>query len=163
MSTIEARRTTAADQPAVLALLADSLGWDRDPAFADFFEWKHLQNPFGPSPAWVAVHEGAIVGFRTFLRWQFDHPDGRVRQAVRAVDTATAPEFQGRGIFRQLTMAAVEELTAERVWRSKKSLIGETANSAACTFALAVNSVATAARTVKKKWQRFLLNRHILG
>ena len=113
--TIDARRATAADRPAVLALLADSLGWERDSTFADFFEWKHVQNPFGPSPAWVAVHDGAIVGFRTFLRWQFEHPDGRIRHAVRAVDTATAPEFQGRGIFRRLTTAAIDELTEEHV------------------------------------------------
>ena len=112
---VEARRATAADQPAVLALLADSLGWERDASFAAFFEWKHVENAFGPSPAWVAVHDGEIVGFRTFLRWQFEHPDGRVRHAVRAVDTATAPAFQGRGIFRLLTMAAVAELTAEPV------------------------------------------------
>ena len=109
------RRATPADQPAVLSLLADSLGWERDATFAEFFDWKHAQNPFGPSPAWVAVHQGEIVGFRTFLRWQFEHPDGRVRNAVRAVDTATAPAFQGKGIFRLLTMAAVDELTAEPV------------------------------------------------
>jgi hypothetical protein len=34
---------------------------------------------------------------------------------VRAVDTATAPAYQGRGIFRRLTMTAVEALTAEGV------------------------------------------------
>ena len=33
--------------------------------------------------------------------------------AVRAVDTATAPSHQGRGIFTKLTMAAVEAMTAE--------------------------------------------------
>jgi hypothetical protein len=112
---LDVRRATAADQPAVLALLADSLGWDRDRTFAEFFDWKHHQNPFGPSPAWIAVAGDDIVGFRTFLRWQFEHPDGRVRHAVRAVDTATAPAYQGRGIFRQLTMTAVEALTAEGV------------------------------------------------
>jgi GNAT superfamily N-acetyltransferase len=109
------RRTVPADRPAVLALLADSLGWDRDDAFAAFFEWKHEQNPFGPSPAWVALLGDEIVGFRTFLRWRFDHPDRRVRSAVRAVDTATSPAHQGRGIFRKLTLTAVEELTAEGV------------------------------------------------
>jgi hypothetical protein len=49
------------------------------------------------------------------VRWRFDHPDGRVRSAVRAVDTATSPVHQGRGIFRKLTLTAVEELTAEGV------------------------------------------------
>ena len=109
------RRATAADRPAVLALLADSLGWARDDTFADFFDWKHAQNPFGASPAWLAVADGEVVGFRTFLRWEFEHPDGRPRRAVRAVDTATAPAYQGRGVFRRLTLAAVEDLTAEGV------------------------------------------------
>jgi GNAT superfamily N-acetyltransferase len=115
MSEVVVRRATPDDRPAVLALLADSLGWDRDATFAEFFTWKHEQNPFGTSPAWVAVIGGETVGFRTFLRWQFDHPDGRVRTAVRAVDTATSPAHQGHGIFRRLTMSAVEELTADGV------------------------------------------------
>jgi GNAT superfamily N-acetyltransferase len=109
------RRAASADRHAVLELLADSLGWDRDDAFADFFDWKHSRNPYGVSPAWVAVADDRIIGFRTFLRWEFEHPDGRVRHAVRAVDTATSPDYQGRGIFRLLTMTAVEELTRERV------------------------------------------------
>ncbi len=109
------RRVTDADRPAVLELLADSLGWERDETFADFFHWKHVDNPFGPSPAWVAVEGMSIVGFRTFLRWQFEHPDGRTRLAVRAVDTATSPAHQGRGIFRRLTVTAVDELTADGI------------------------------------------------
>lgn len=109
------RRTTDADRPAVLDLLAESLGWDRDATFAEFFDWKHAQNPFGASPAWVAVEHEEVVGFRTFLRWQFEHPDGRLRRAVRAVDTATSPAYQGRGIFRRLTMTAIEEFTADGV------------------------------------------------
>lgn len=112
---ITVRRVTDADRPAVLALLADSLGWDRDETFAEFFHWKHVENPFGPSPAWVAVEGGSLVGFRTFLRWRFDHPDGRTRFAVRAVDTATSPAHQGRGIFRRLTLTAVDELTADGI------------------------------------------------
>ena len=112
---VEVRRTTPADRPAVLSLLADSLGWERDAAFAEFFDWKHAQNPFGPSPAWVARIGDETVGFRTFLRWRFEHPDGRVRNAVRAVDTATAPAHQGRGIFRLLTTTAVEAMTADGV------------------------------------------------
>jgi GNAT superfamily N-acetyltransferase len=112
---VTVRRAVDADRAAVLALLADSLGWARDDAFAQFFDWKHRQNPFGASPAWVAVTDGEIVGFRTFLRWEFDHPDGRRRRAVRAVDTATAPAYQGRGVFRALTTAAVAEQTDEGV------------------------------------------------
>jgi GNAT superfamily N-acetyltransferase len=109
------RRATDADRAAVLTLLADSLGWARDESFGEFFDWKHRQSPFGASPAWVAIADGTVVGFRTFLRWEFEHPDGRPRRAVRAVDTATAPAFQGRGVFRALTSAAIDELTNEHV------------------------------------------------
>jgi hypothetical protein len=112
---IVVRPAPAADRPAVLMLLADSLGWDRDSTFAEFFDWKHSQNPFGESPAWIAAAGADIVGFRTFLRWQFEDRDRTIRHAVRAVDTATAPAFQGRGIFRQLTMTGVDTLTAEGV------------------------------------------------
>jgi hypothetical protein len=112
---IVVRPATAADRPAVLMLLADSLGWDRDSAFAEFFDWKHSRNPFGESPAWIAAAGADVVGFRTFLRWQFEDRDRKIRHAVRAVDTATSPAFQGRGIFRQLTMTGVDTLTAEGV------------------------------------------------
>jgi hypothetical protein len=62
----------------------------------------------------VATDGDAIVGFRAFMRWRFEH-DGRVLEAVRAVDTATHPQYQGRGIFSRLTMRAVEELRDEGV------------------------------------------------
>lgn len=79
-----------------------------------FFEWKHDDNPFGRSPAWVATIEGRIIGFRTFLRWELTDGERRVR-AVRAVDTATHPAAQGRGVFRSLTLHALDELAAEGV------------------------------------------------
>jgi GNAT superfamily N-acetyltransferase len=115
MSDVVVRPAAPADRPAVLGLLADSLGWERDAALAEFFAWKHERNPFGPSPAWVALLDDEVVGYRTFLRWRFEHPDGRLRSAVRAVDTATAPGHQGKGIFRLLTTTAIEKLTAEGV------------------------------------------------
>jgi len=104
----------AADKPAVLDLLAASLGWLPDQLHRAFFEWKHEQNPFGPSKAWVAVDGARIVAFRTFLEWRFDTERGPVR-GVRAVDTATHPDYQGRGLFRRLTLHALEELRREGV------------------------------------------------
>ena len=44
-----------------------------DDRYEAFFDWKHEQNPFGRSPAWVAVDGGEVVGFRTFLRWEHRH------------------------------------------------------------------------------------------
>jgi len=105
------RPATAADTDGILALLGESLKWRDGEPNAEFFAWKHEQNPFGRSPAWVAEADGRVVGFRTFLRWEFLAADGRTLRAVRAVDTATAPDVQGRGIFRRLTVHGIAELT----------------------------------------------------
>jgi GNAT superfamily N-acetyltransferase len=110
------RRSTDDDEPAVLELLQTSLGWLADEHHAAFFRWKHRDNPFGPSPAWVALDGERIVGLRVLLRWEFDRdggPDERAARAVRAVDTATDPAYQGRGIFSMLTLHAIDELTRE--------------------------------------------------
>ncbi len=112
---VEVRRATDDDLPEVLELAQAALGWRPDDPNDAFFRWKHLDNPAGRSPMWAAVDEGQIVGFRVFLRWRFTDADGRPRSAVRAVDTATHPDHQGRGIFRQLTLGAVEELRADGV------------------------------------------------
>lgn len=108
------RRASTADDAQVLGLMRAALGWrDGDPNEA-LFAWKHADNPFGRSPAWVAEINGEIVGFRTFMRWGFRGHDGSV-DAVRAVDTATHPKFQGRGIFRTLTLHALDEMAAEGI------------------------------------------------
>lgn len=103
------RRATPADDDQVLALLQASLGWVPGEQYAAFFRWKHRQNPFGGSPSWVVTDGDRIVGFRTFLRWAFESGAGP-RIAVRAVDTATHPDYQGRGIFSRLTRHALSEL-----------------------------------------------------
>jgi GNAT superfamily N-acetyltransferase len=108
------RAATAADRPEILALMRSTLGWDDDARFDALFAWKHDENPFGPSPAWVATDGERIVGFRTFMRWEFEQ-GGAILRAVRAVDTATHPDYQGRGIFTKLTMAGIEELRSEGV------------------------------------------------
>lgn len=92
-----------------------ALGWDDDERLGAFFHWKHRENPFGESPMWVATVGARVVAFRTFLRWEWRRPDDTVVRAVRAVDTATHPEYQGQGLFRKLTMSAIDELAAEGV------------------------------------------------
>ncbi len=109
------RRAGEADLPGILELARASLDWDDDDRHDAFFAWKHLENPVGPSPMWVADGGGSIVAFRTFLRWEWCRPDGSIASAVRAVDTATHPDHQGRGLFTALTMGALDELTAEGV------------------------------------------------
>jgi GNAT superfamily N-acetyltransferase len=114
---LDVRQAGDDDRSAVLDLLQASLGWVPDDAYARFFAWKHRDGHFGASPAWVAVDPGAgdrIVGFRTFSRWQFRRR-GETVPAVRAVDTATHPDYQGRGIFTLLTRHALDELRDEGV------------------------------------------------
>src|SRR4029079_3933876 len=112
---LEIRRATPSDRSAILRLGTRTLGWMGDAEDDAFFTWKHELNPFGPSPMWVACDGPRVVGFRTFLRWEFVEPGDRVVRAVRAVDTATDPDYQGRGIFTNLTLAALDELRAEGV------------------------------------------------
>ncbi len=88
-----------------------ALGWAGDSRDRRFLEWKHRANPSGSSPGWVAEHDGRIVGFRTFMRWELGRGDERLR-VVRAVDTATDPDHQRRGIFRALTLQALDALAA---------------------------------------------------
>ena len=108
---LEVRSAHPEDEAAVIELLRASLGWRPGDPNEEFFRWKHRDNPFGESPAWVALHQGRVVGYRTFLRWEFVDLEGRVVRGVRAVDTATDPAYQGRGIFRTLTLRGVAELT----------------------------------------------------
>lgn len=104
------RPMSPVDEPSVLALLQDSLaGGPTGERSSAFFRWKHERSPFGPSPSLVAECNGAVVGLRTFMRWEFGVGDDTVR-AVRAVDTATDEAHRGRGIFRMLTLAAVDDL-----------------------------------------------------
>lgn len=108
---ITTRQATDADRAAVLELCRRSLGWRPGDPDEAFFTWKHDDNPFGVSPSWVAVAEdGRIVGLRMFLRWSFVDPSGASFSAVRAVDTATDPDWQGRGIFTKLTTGALPDL-----------------------------------------------------
>lgn len=112
---LEIRRANVTDDPQVLDLMRSTHGWRAEDPDEALFHWKHRENPFGESPAWVALDGEQIVGYRTFLRWEFLDDEDRVVTAVRAVDTATVEAYQGRGIFRALTLQAVAELTLEGV------------------------------------------------
>lgn len=99
----------------MISLCRESLGWRPEDPSERFFAWKHDENPFGPSPAWVAQDaDGRLAGVRVFMRWGFVEGTRRYR-AVRAVDTATRPDLQGRGIFRRLTTGALPDLVDDGV------------------------------------------------
>ncbi|MDJ0953322.1 MAG: GNAT family N-acetyltransferase [Acidimicrobiia bacterium] len=114
--TLTIRPFATDDLPQVLDLLRSSLGetalLQRTP---ELFNWKHVDNPFGRSIMLVAADGPTIAGFRAFMRWELLQPDGTTLRCVRAVDTATHPEYRRRGIFRSLTMAALDAATADGV------------------------------------------------
>ena len=112
--TLDIRGAEAGDRVAINTLLRQALGVGDDPRYERFLEWKHRANPFGCSYEWVATIDGAVVGYRSFLRWEL-LADGEVHRAVRAVDTATDPDHLGKGIFRALTLHGVEHLATEGV------------------------------------------------
>ena len=104
------------DVPDVLDLLRAALGEPpllrRTP---ELFSWKHFDNPFGRSVAILAEAGERIVGLRAFMRWDLTTMTGSEIHCVRAVDTATHPEFHRRGIFQRLTEEALELAVAEGI------------------------------------------------
>lgn len=102
----------------VLALARQTLGNTGLVSKTDeFWHWKHHANPFGMSYgvyAWVEEAQ-LVAGLRIMLRWKYSAPDGQQFQAVRAVDTATHPDYQRQGIFSKLTNTAISDLTDEGV------------------------------------------------
>lgn len=108
------RAAVEADIPAIVELLKTSLGESLMPKSEAFWRWKHLENPFGASPVLLAFEGEQLVGVRAFMRWEWIL-NGYVIKAVRAVDTATHPRFQGKGIFKKLTLLLVEKCQQEGV------------------------------------------------
>jgi GNAT superfamily N-acetyltransferase len=106
------RSTGPDDEPAVLELLQLTLGEKGTTRkTSEYWHWKHVANPFGASFAVCAVEPEALrlAGLRTMMRWTFVGSGGAYA-AARAVDTATHPDYQRRGIFSALTRFAIEEL-----------------------------------------------------
>lgn len=104
--------------PQLLELSRATLGAGGAVAKTDeFWRWKHCENPFGRSYGIYATDEPAgaerAAAMRVLLRWQFAAPNGAHLHAVRAVDTATHPDYQRRGLFTQLTQRAIADLRGE--------------------------------------------------
>ncbi|QNN52166.1 GNAT family N-acetyltransferase [Nocardioides mesophilus] len=107
---ISVRPAHQEDETEILGLMTDALGGGpTGQNTPEFFRWKHRDNPFGVSAGLLAHAEDRLVGVRLFLRWRLQSGPTTLR-AVRAVDTATAPDHQGRGIFKRLTLGLLAEL-----------------------------------------------------
>lgn len=97
------------DTPAVIELLQLSLGESLLKKTAAIWEYKHVKNPFGKSYVLLAEEDGILVGVRAFMQWRWQFGD-EIWTSYRAVDTATHPSFQGKGIFRKLTLTALDDV-----------------------------------------------------
>lgn len=102
------------DLPEMIELLKKSLGEGLIPKSEKYFQWKHFDNPFGRSKILLAKEDNKIVGLRAFMKWSWKNGE-EIISSVRAVDTATDPAFQGKGIFKKLTLRAVEECAKEGI------------------------------------------------
>ena len=102
------------DIPAIVRLLKLSLGEELIPKSEDYWRWKHIDNPFGVSPVLLAFENETLIGVRAFMRWKWQMGQN-VYETVRAVDTATHPDHQGKGIFKKLTLMLLEQCKKEGV------------------------------------------------
>jgi GNAT superfamily N-acetyltransferase len=104
---MQIRTATETDIPAIIGLLKISLGESLMPKSERYWRWKHLDNPFGNSPVLLSWEGETLVGIRAFMRWEWTY-QGKIYSALRAVDTATHPEHQGKGIFKKLTLSLID-------------------------------------------------------
>jgi len=101
------REATERDIPEILEVLKASLGETSSKKTEEVWRYKHVENPFGKSLVLVAVENDEIIGVRALMRWKWQFGK-QVFSAFRAVDTATHPEHQGKGVFKKLTLKAIE-------------------------------------------------------
>ncbi len=102
------REANASDLPAILQVLKASLGETSSRKTEQVWNYKHVRNPFGESLVLVACDKDRIIGVRAFMKWKWKK-ENTVFDAYRAVDTATHPDFQGRGVFKKLTLEALSK------------------------------------------------------
>ncbi|CAL66966.1 GNAT family N-acetyltransferase [Christiangramia forsetii] len=104
---MEIKEADLNDIPEIVEVLKASLGEEQLELSEKVWRYKHIDNPFGSSVILIAKEDNKIVGVRAFMRWQWQHGDKKYH-ALRAVDTATHPNHQGKGIFKKLTLRAVD-------------------------------------------------------
>ena len=104
---MEIREANETDISEIVKVLKASLGEDQIELSEKVWQYKHTDNPFGKSIVLIAVENEKIIGVRAFMRWEWEYASKKYK-ALRAVDTATHPEHQGKGIFKKLTLKAVD-------------------------------------------------------
>jgi GNAT superfamily N-acetyltransferase len=97
------------DVEQIVSLFEICLGSEGGAPTVDFWNWKHNQNPGGISPVILAWDGDKLIGIRAFMCFKF-HTKNGVYKSYRPVDTATHPSYQGKGIFRNLTLSLIDDL-----------------------------------------------------
>jgi len=100
------REPNREDKAAIIELLQLSLGESKLKKSQEIWDYKHNINPFGVSPVFLAEENGSLIGVRAFMQWRWQLGED-VWTSYRAVDTGTHPAHQGKGIFKKLTLYAL--------------------------------------------------------
>ncbi len=104
---MQIREATERDIPEILEVLKASLGETSSKKTEAVWRYKHVENPYGKSLVLVATEKDKLIGVRALMRWKWQLGN-QVFSALRAVDTATHPDHQGKGVFKKLTLKALE-------------------------------------------------------
>ena len=83
------------------------------PQTQSWLEWKYLKNPYnvslGNKPFIFGAFDGKkLVGIRPFMLQQIIYKNNKYLVA-QPCDTAVDPEYQGKGLFKKMTLKAIEE------------------------------------------------------
>jgi GNAT superfamily N-acetyltransferase len=115
------------DETVVIDLLQEVFGvWPKDCkdlSPAEFFHWKHMSGPLGPSISLVAEADGAVVAYVGCMPWRLS-ADGKILMTVRGVDIAVHPDHRRRGISSALIRTAVEHFPEDMafIWSNPNEL-----------------------------------------
>ena len=97
----------------IVDLLKLSLGEGYVKKSEEIWNYKHQDNPFGASHVLLALEDDeTFIGVRAFMQWRWQKGK-ELYKTFRAVDTSTHPLHQGKGIFKKLTLLAIDEISKQ--------------------------------------------------
>lgn len=93
---------------------AINASFERSAKSLDWYRWKHLEGPWGPSTGWAVRDGSSIIGVRLFVPWLV-MTNGDPRPALRAMDGAVRPEGRRMGLFSKLVRLGLDDVVAGTV------------------------------------------------
>jgi GNAT superfamily N-acetyltransferase len=79
----------------------------------EYLQWLYANNPHGRAIGYDAFSEGRLVAHYVTVPVMFAVPDGSDLKGCWSLNTATHPEFQGKGLFVQLAEKTYEDAAIE--------------------------------------------------